>query len=80
MKTFEAEDTDREILIIGNEKLFHTIRSAIKGEEIPVAQIVDYTNTDAVLELYDIPPATLTETSLLNAVISRISSKEYANT
>jgi EKC/KEOPS complex subunit CGI121/TPRKB len=79
LKMFVSEDGDSEILVIGNEKLFHTIRTAIKGEEIPLEQISDLTSTEAVLDVYDIHSSELIQSTLLNAVISRISSKDYTN-
>ncbi|CAG7724810.1 unnamed protein product [Allacma fusca] len=79
LKTFISDDGDTEILIVGNEKLFHTIRTAIKGEEIPLEQIAKFTNQEAVLEIYDIDSSELMNSTLLNAVISRISSKDYTS-
>jgi uncharacterized protein YajQ (UPF0234 family) len=67
-------------LIIGEEALFNSIKSAIQGEEIDVKAVKNFTDVQAVMELYQISQEELTKSSLLDSVISRMSTKDYAHT
>jgi len=72
-------ERDTEVLIVGEEALFNTIKSSIQGEEVPLSTVKEYTDQEAVIGVYQIGREELSRSSLLDSVISRMSSKDYAN-
>ena len=79
LKTFGVGDQDTELLVVGEEALFNSIRSSIQGEEVDLTEIKNYTDVKAVMALYQITPEELANSSLLDSVVSRMSSKDYSS-
>lgn len=78
LKKFSAADEDTDVLLVGEENIFPTIKSSIQGDEIPMEELSVLTDVDAVKEIYQISTDELIKSSLLDSVCSRMASKEYA--
>lgn len=78
---FGINDNDRNILVILIHKLGEEPTAlkeiSIKGEEIPVSRIQELTNTELIKKIYKIQDDELRVSSLSDAVVSRISCKDF---
>jgi len=80
---FGISDNDKNILVIlihklGEEQaMLEEILGSVKGERIPVSRLEEFTDVNLVKKTYKIDEDELHVSSLTNAVVSRISCKEF---
>lgn len=80
---FGISDNDRNILVILVHKLdeeqamLEEISESIKGERIPLSRLQEFTDVNLVKKTYKIDDDELRISSLTDAVVSRISCKEF---
>lgn len=80
---FGINDSDKNILVILIHKLgegrstLEEILESIKGKRIPISQIQEFTDINLIKKIYKIHEVELCVSSLIDAIVSRISSKEF---
>lgn len=79
---FGISDSDRNILMILIHKLeeqamLEEILESIKGERISISRLQEFTDVDLVKKTYKIDKDELCVSNLADAVVSRISCKEF---
>ncbi|XP_072749139.1 EKC/KEOPS complex subunit TPRKB [Anoplolepis gracilipes] len=80
---FGINDNDKNILIIlihelGEEQsLLEEVLGSIKGERVPISRIQEYTDMNLIKKIYKIDEDELRVSSLVNAIVSRISCKDF---
>lgn len=79
---FGISDSDRNILVIlihelGEEQAMLEILESIKGERISLSRLQEFTDVNLVKKTYKIDDGELHVSSLTDAVVSRISCKEF---
>ncbi|XP_029666968.1 EKC/KEOPS complex subunit TPRKB-like [Formica exsecta] len=80
---FGIDDSDKNILVIlihklGEEQsMLEEILGSIKGERVPISRIQEFTDVNLVKKTYKIDKDELRVSSLINAIVSRISCKDF---
>ncbi|XP_070161143.1 EKC/KEOPS complex subunit TPRKB [Polyergus mexicanus] len=80
---FGIDDSDKNILVIlihklGEEQsMLEEILESIKGERVPISRIQEFTDVNLVQKTYKIDKDELRVSSLINAIVSRISCKDF---
>lgn len=80
---FGISDSDKNILVIlihklGEEQaILEEVLRSVKGERIPISRLQEFTNVNLVRKTYKIDEGELQVSSLANAIVSRISCKEF---
>lgn len=80
---FGINDSDKNILVILIHKLdeeqstLEKILGSIEGERIPISKIQEFTDINLVKKIYKIDGDELRVSSLTDAIVSRISGKEF---
>lgn len=82
LSEFGISDSDKNILVIliyklGEEQAILEVLRNVKGERIPISRLQEFTNVNLVRKTYKIDEDELQVSSLANAVVSRISCKEF---
>lgn len=83
LSEFGIGDSDRTILVIlvhkpGEEQaVLEEILESVKGERIPISRLHEFTDVNLVKKTYKIDEDELRVSSLADAVVSRISCKEF---
>jgi len=82
LSEFGIGDSDKTILVIlvhkpGEEQAVLEILESIKGERIPISRLHEFTDVNLVKKTYKIDEDELRVSSLADAVVSRISCKEF---
>jgi len=66
-----------DLIIVGEEGHYQTIKNSIQGDLADMGEMRQLTDVNQVMELYQITPEELGVSSLLDSVITRMSTKEY---
>lgn len=80
---FGINDSDKNILVIlihkpGEEQsILEEILGSIKGERVPISRIQEFADVNLVKQTYKIENDELRVSSLINAIVSRISCKDF---
>lgn len=80
---FGISDGDRNILVIlihklGEEQaMLEEVLGSVKGERIPISRLQEFTDVNLIKKTYKINEDELRVSSLADAVVSRISCKEF---
>lgn len=77
LKLFSCVDEDVDLLVVAQDSAFESFKGMIKGSEIDMNQLNTVTNTDLVLNTYQITLEELKKSSLVDSIVSRMASKEY---
>lgn len=70
-------DNDTEFILIGDKEAFVQLENQIQGVEVPLSDVVAYSDSNAIRKLYQISDEELEGSTLHESVISRIASKEF---
>ncbi|KAL6262261.1 EKC/KEOPS complex subunit TPRKB-like [Pogonomyrmex barbatus] len=80
---FGISDNDKDILVIllhkpsEEQAMLEEILTSVKGKKVPISKIQEFTNVDLVKKTYKIDKDELRASSLTDAVVSRISCKDF---
>ncbi|XP_029175999.1 EKC/KEOPS complex subunit TPRKB-like [Nylanderia fulva] len=80
---FGINDSDKNILVIlihelhEEQSTLEEVLGSIEGERAPVSRIQEFADTNLIMKTYKINKDELRVSSLLNAIVSRISCKEF---
>ncbi|XP_011704396.1 PREDICTED: EKC/KEOPS complex subunit Tprkb-like [Wasmannia auropunctata] len=83
LSEFGISDSDRNILVILMHKLgerqamLDEVLGSVKGERMPISRLPEFTDVNLVKKTYKIDEDELRVSSLADAVVSRISCKEF---
>ncbi|XP_023022050.1 EKC/KEOPS complex subunit Tprkb [Leptinotarsa decemlineata] len=82
LQTFGSSESDKELLVVtvneyadvsNDSKIHHHI----SGEEIPIACLSDYCDISLIRKVYKVNSKEYNVISLLNSIVSRISTKDF---
>ncbi|XP_014678678.1 PREDICTED: EKC/KEOPS complex subunit Tprkb-like [Priapulus caudatus] len=76
---FGIQDDDEAIVVVTLGDSCAQIETLINGTAVPLSGISEFTDTDRIKKVYKIKDAELSAGSLLDAVVSRIASKEFVS-
>lgn len=80
---FGIDDSDKNILVILVHKLdeeqsmLEEVLGSIKGERVPISRIQEFADVNLVMKTYKIEKDELRVSRLINAIVSRISCKDF---
>ncbi|KYN05707.1 PREDICTED: EKC/KEOPS complex subunit TPRKB-like [Cyphomyrmex costatus] len=80
---FGISDSDKDILVLliykldEKEAVMKEILKSIKGEKVSISRLQEFTDANLVKKTYKINDEELQNSSLLDAVVSKISCKEF---
>lgn len=80
---FGINDSDKNILVIllhkpdEEQSMLEEILGSIKGERVPISRIQEFADVNLVKKIYKIEKDELRVSSLINAIVSRISCKDF---
>lgn len=80
---FGIGDSDKNILVIlvheinEEEPMLKKVLESIKGQTVPISKIEDFVDVNLVKKTYKIDKDELCTSSLVNAIVSRISCKDF---
>lgn len=80
---FGIDDSDKNILVIliheldEEQCMSEEVLGSIEGERVPISRMQEFADMNLVIKTYKIDKDELRVSSLLNAIVSRISSKEF---
>ncbi|KAG8287449.1 hypothetical protein J6590_037707 [Homalodisca vitripennis] len=78
---FGIDDTDSDLLVLsfGDDSEVADIIMQIEGDTMDMAKLKDFTNENVVRKTYKISDSELSASSLINLVVSKISTKDFVN-
>jgi len=79
LKFFSTQDHDTSFIVVGEQLMFSKVGEQILGEEVGLEEISQLTDKERVKKLYQISDEELVNSTLLDSVISKMSSKDFVN-